>query len=587
MSHTIHSYQQGSSQWHSHRATHFNASEAPAMMGASKFTSRSELLREKATGVPREHDEATQRRFAAGHEAEAHVRAKVEQITGTDFFPVTASCVVDGLPLSASYDGLTMDETIGLEVKLWNEGLAEQVRAGALDMHYVWQLEQQLLVVGAEVIIFCTGDADRLEKMEYRAVPGRREQLIAGWKQFQADLATYTPPAASAVEKIVAEPVEALPAPVVQVTGQLALTDNFGIFEARLRDFLEHKLIREPKTDQDFVDLDAQIKAMKQARESVKGAKAQMLAQIDPVDRASKTADMLDKMLQQNLAMAEKILASEKERRKGEIVAVGIAALREHIAGLNVRIGQPYMPASATAVDFGAVIKGLRSLDSMENAIATTLANAKIAASAIADKIEINLKALPGLVGDRTGLTPDLQQLVLKSADDFAAVVGQRVAAQREQEERRAAALAEQQRERIRKEEEARAAEKVRMEQEAAAREQRAREEAEALERRQREAAAAPTPAPSAAPVAAPVAANVVPMPTKAPAAPATPPSLKLGQISERLGFTVTADFLARMGFPIVATDKSAKLYHEAQFSPMVDSIIAHLRTVQQQQQAA
>ena len=81
---------------------------------------------------------------------------------------------------------------------------------------------------------------------------------------------------------------------------------------------------------------------------------------------------------------------------------------------------------------------------------------------------------------------------------------------------------------------------------------------------------------------------NVLPMPTKAPpAAPATPPSLRLGQISERLGFTVTADFLARMGFTPAATDKAAKLYHEAQFSPMVDSIIAHLRTVQHQQQAA
>lgn len=549
MSHTIHSYQQGGAEWHAHRASHFNASEAPAMMGASKYTTRAELLREKATGVQREHDAATQRRFAAGHEAEAHVRARIEQMTGDDFFPVTASRVVDGLPLSASYDGLTMDETTGLEVKLWNEGLAEQVRAGTLDMHYVWQLEQQLLVVGADVIIFCTGDAERLEKMEYRAVPGRREQLVAGWKQFQADLATYTPPAASAVEKIVAEPVEALPAPVVQVTGQLALTDNFGIFEARLRDFLEHKLIREPKTDQDFVDLDAQIKAMKQARESVKGAKAQMLAQIDPVDRASKTADMLDKMLQQNLAMAEKILSSEKERRKGEIVAVGITALRDHIAGLNKRLGQPFMPATASAVDFGGAIKGLRSLASMENAISTLLAQAKIAANEVADRIDANLKALPGLVGDRSGLTPDLQQLVLKSADDFAAVVGQRVAAQRQAEEKRAAELVEKERARI---------------------------VAEALERCQREAAAAPTPAPSA-----------VPMPTKAPAAPATPPSLKLGEIQRRIApLSIDAAGLATLGYEPAAVERGAKLFHEHTYPHMLAAMVRHLEALQAKQAA-
>lgn len=585
MSHTIHSYQQGGAEWHAHRASHFNASEAPAMMGASKYTTRAELLREKATGVQREHDAATQRRFAAGHEAEAHVRARIEQMTGDDFFPVTASRVVDGLPLSASYDGLTMDETTGLEVKLWNEGLAEQVRAGTLDMHYVWQLEQQLLVVGAEVIIFCTGDAERLEKMEYRAVPGRREQLIAGWKQFQADLATYTPPAASAVEKIVAEPVEMLPAPVVQVSGTLALQDNFAAFEQRLRAFLADKLIREPKTDQDFVDLDAQIKVMKDARKKLGEAEAQMLAQVAPIDQAKRSKDMLDKLLQQNVSMAEKILSSEKDRRKGEIVAAGVTALREHIAGLNVRIGQPYMPASATAVDFGAAIKGLRSLASMENAIDTTLANAKIAASAIADKIEINLKALPGLVGDRTGLTPDLQQLVLKSADDFAAVVGQRVAAQRQAEEKRAAELAERERARVRAEEEARAAAKVRQEQEAAAREQRAREEAEALERRQREAAAAPTPAPSAAPVAAPVAANVVPMPTKAPADDGA--RINLSDIKDRIfPLQITAEGLASLGFPHVATEKASKLYRAADFPRMRDAMVKHLMSLDRQEAA-
>ena len=42
---------QGSDQWHAHRAKHFNASEAPAMMGMSQYTSRDALLKEKATGI--------------------------------------------------------------------------------------------------------------------------------------------------------------------------------------------------------------------------------------------------------------------------------------------------------------------------------------------------------------------------------------------------------------------------------------------------------------------------------------------------------------------------------------------------------
>ncbi|MFT0547892.1 hypothetical protein ACMHYO_16375 [Allopusillimonas ginsengisoli] len=46
-------------------------------------------------------------------------------------------------------DGLTMLGDIVFEHKLWNEELAEQVRAGNLDPHYYWQLEQQLYVAEA------------------------------------------------------------------------------------------------------------------------------------------------------------------------------------------------------------------------------------------------------------------------------------------------------------------------------------------------------------------------------------------------------------------------------------------------------
>lgn len=81
--------------------------------------------------------------------------------------------------------------------------------------------------------------------------------------------------------------------------------------------------------------------------------------------------------------------------------------------------------------------------------------------------------------------------------------------------------------------------------------------------------------------------ANVVPMPTKAPASPSTPPTLKLGQISERLGFTVTADFLASLGFTPAAVDKAAKLFHEAQFPELCDALMAHIAAVRDQRRVA
>ncbi len=57
---------QGTPQWHTHRAKYLNASDAPAMMGCSPYKSRAELIRERATGITPDYDQATLQRFAEG-----------------------------------------------------------------------------------------------------------------------------------------------------------------------------------------------------------------------------------------------------------------------------------------------------------------------------------------------------------------------------------------------------------------------------------------------------------------------------------------------------------------------------------------
>ena len=65
---------QGSKEWHLHRANHFNASDAPAMMGVSKYKTRDQLLHEMATGLTQEVDANTQKLFDNGHKFEALAR---------------------------------------------------------------------------------------------------------------------------------------------------------------------------------------------------------------------------------------------------------------------------------------------------------------------------------------------------------------------------------------------------------------------------------------------------------------------------------------------------------------------------------
>lgn len=59
------------------------------------------------------------------------------------------------------------------------------------------------------------------------------------------------------------------------------------------------------------------------------------------------------------------------------------------------------------------------------------------------------------------------------------------------------------------------------------------------------------------------------------------PPSLKLGEISARLGFTVTADFLLSLGFSPAATEKNSKLFHEADFTNICAALLRHIAEVQ------
>ena len=583
-----HTLIQGSPEWLAHRAKYKNASDAPAMLGCSPYRTRQKLLKEMATGLTDEVDGATQARFDDGHRFEALARPLAEEIIGDDLAPVVGT---DG-EYGASFDGLTLMWDVASEHKTLNDELRSAFNAmtdlstGGKDLpkHYRIQMEQQCMVAGCERVLFMATKWSRDEPPTlieqrhcwYHPDPSLRAEIIAGWKQFAEDLAAWVPGSAPAA-KLVAETVEALPAPVVQITGQLTLQDNFKTFENRLRDFLANHLIRKPTTDEDFVNLDAQIKAMKAGRAALKSAEAQMLAQVQPVDQASKTVAMLDLLLQQNCAMAEGLLKTEKDRRSGEIVAGGVAAFANHITALNKRLGRPYMPT--IPVDFGGCIKGLKSITSMENKVDTHLATAKIAANEMADRIQVNLNTLRELTADHAALFPDAAAIVLKANDDLTALVQSRIMAHQQAE----AARLEKERAKIAEEERVKAEAKARAE--AAEFERLERAEIARLAKLNAtmvvEAAKAPAPAsaPAPAPVVAPPQAAMSPKPVSG-TPPATAPTLRLGKICERLGFIVNAEFLLSIGIEPAARDRQAILFHEHQFEDIGVALIRHIESV-------
>ena len=427
---------QGSQEWLDIRAKHFTASEAPAMMGASKYTTRSELLRQKATGITEDIDANKQRLFDRGHAAEAAARPVVEGLMQVELYPATGSLEVDGLPLLASFDGLTMLEDLCWENKLWNATLADAIRAGQIEPHYYWQLEQQLLVSGAERVYFTTSDGtpENTVGMWYASVPERRAQLIAGWKQFANDLSEYehveTAPAP------VAATIEALPALFVQVEGKVLAT-NLGDFKAAAQTFIDG-IKTDLVNDQDFADADKMVKFLKDGEERLALAKSQALAQTASIDELFRTVDAISEQMKAKRLALERLVKSEKESRRAAIVSEAQQALMQHRAALTQRIGGNWLPPLNHGV-FADAIKGLKSLDSMRDKVSTALANAKIEANEIADRVQINLTTLEANAEHKM-LFPDFAQLITKPNGDFMDTVNARIAAHKAAEAEKAEA---------------------------------------------------------------------------------------------------------------------------------------------------
>lgn len=446
---------QGGEAWHQHRRDHWNASDAPAMMGCSPYQTRSQLLHAAHTGIEAEYDEATKRRFADGHRAEALARPLAEELLGEPLYPLVKA---NGR-LSASLDGETLMGDVDWEHKALNEELRSAIPVltdppicpahigKALPLHYRVQIAHQQHCSGAQRTLFTASKWDAAgELIEARHCwVGRDEELIArvvaAWAQFEADLATYTPVERAAV--VVAAPLEHLPAVSVQVQGALAVVSNLDRWGIALRAFIE-KMPAKPTTDQEFADTDAACKKLKEAEERLQAAEDGALASMASVETMRTTVATLRELARTTRLASEKLVAARKLQIREEEVARGRREFATHFQALTQRLGGPFLPPLAH--DFGTVIKGLKTLDSVRNAIDTEVARLKIASNEQADKIAANLETIDA-AGAPT-LFPDKAAIALKAADDVAALIEYRLTAERRRQE--------QERERIRAEEAAR-----------------------------------------------------------------------------------------------------------------------------------
>ncbi|MDR6094938.1 lambda-exonuclease family protein [Stenotrophomonas sp. SORGH_AS_0321] len=572
---------QGTPEWHAHRASHFNASDAPAMLGLSPYKTRAQLIRELATGALPDIDEATQRRFDDGHRYEALARPLAEQIIGEELYPVVG---VEG-PYSASYDGLTLLGDAAFEHKSLNDTLRAAMFEGCtgadLPEIYQVQMEHQLLVsIETDRVLFMASKWDAegnlMEERHclYTANHELRARIVAGWAQLEADVAAYEPEAAAQPAAAGRAP-DQMPALLIEVTGQVTQSNLAAWKEQAIAVF--QGISTDLSTDQDFADAEKTVKWCGDIEDQLKGAKQHALSQTASIDELFRTIDAISEEARATRLRLDKLVKARKEERRSEIGNDARRAVQQHILGINETLDEHGLPMPSTLIpDIQAAMKGKKSFSSMQEAVSSVVANAKITASQTADRVRANMAVLAehpehaSLFADRVRLVAE------KATDDLRNLVLARI----NEHEQREAKRREDERAKMREEEEAKARKKLADEEAARV----AAADAAAA------AAAAPAPEPSSEPVVAsqpapaPAVRSVPTSPAPCPAAAAAPrevEKIKLGDINSIIHpMSVSADGLALLGFKPLNTTGAAKLYDAANFEAMCQAMVARLQDV-------
>lgn len=379
-----HNLVQGSNEWRSFRAKHFGASEASAMLGLSPYKTRTQLLHEKKTGLTQEVNPATQKVFDNGHRVEALARPIAEKIIGEELSPKTFS---NGR-LSASCDGITFMDDIAWENKQFNAAHYEQVINGELPEIHWPQCQQVMYCSGAEKLFFTVSDGteERTAGVWVFADAELQNQIIAGWAQFEADLATHVPPVH--IEKVEAETIQALPVPSVIVRGEITAS-NISEITPKFDAYLGN-IKTELSTDQDFADAEANAKNCRETAKRIEALQENIIAQMVSVNELNSTLENYKAAFNKVGLRLEKAVKEQKETLKTQAIMKAKIAYSDFVTELNKDI--PVMLSmKLVCPDFAGAIKGVKTIGSMQSRINDALAQGKVEAAVLANDVKNKL----------------------------------------------------------------------------------------------------------------------------------------------------------------------------------------------------
>ena len=423
----LHKYTQGTKEWHEHRFNHFNASDAPAMMGLSKYKSRDQLLHELAFGG---ESDIPQHLADKGHRFEALARPLAEEMIGEDLYPAVGS---EGI-YSASFDGLTIKKDLNFEHKMLNNDIRSCQSIDQLDSMYLVQMTQQMGISKAAKTLFMASSWSNDDVLKdkkifwYEFDEALWLTIQSGWDQFAKDLEALKAKGATAkaAKIVVADVDQTFPQLAVQLRGEVVST-NIAVFEQSINSFIEninHDLV----TDNDFAVSEKVIKFCSATEESLDQAEQSAIAQTPDIYRIISTIRALkEKLRSARLGLNAKV-TNKKEELKVSLITEVRNQFNQHVESLNAEFKNS-MTLKIASPDFISAIKGKKSLDSMQSALNDKLAEGKIAADAMAKSYRANLAWVEAMPTNFSFLyTHDLNSIIGKSPEDFRNLINVRIA---------------------------------------------------------------------------------------------------------------------------------------------------------------
>ena len=445
MERITHNVVQGSDEWVLLRCQYYGASEAAAMLGISKKTTRTELLNARAGFSEKQFSDFVQRMILdKGHEVEALARPIVEEIISDELYPVTMSCGM----LSASCDGLTLDGAIAWECKQYNEEYFNLVKSGELPAEHRPQCQQVLLVTGAKKLYFTISDGTPEKTAGIWIYPDQFyfDKIQEGWEQFTKDKDSHQ---YVYHKQAIAEPIMQLPALSVQIRGEVTLS-NLPQFKAAAETFIAN-IKTDLQTDEDFAQAEETVKFCDKAEKELEIAKRSAIAQTSTIDELMRAIDNIKDQLRSKRLMLDKLVKTQKDAIKASIINNARELWIDHVKSLSQEISP--ISLNIAPPDFASAIKNKRTLASIHDAINTELANSKIKADALAKELRSKISWYNAEASEFLFLFLDINQLIYKADDDFKLAVTARI----DRHKKETAEKLEAERARIRAEEEVKA----------------------------------------------------------------------------------------------------------------------------------